>query len=67
MPKSITLTKDEAESLTWWIADVACWFRGFMAAKDDAQLPPGLGDLVEFNGDLKRKIDDLDRDANARA
>ncbi len=40
------------------IADVMCWFRGFVAGKgEDAETPPGYRRLSELGSDLKDHAD----------
>lgn len=50
------MTPEQARELSDALADVLCWFRGFDAAKPDAELPPGLETLREFNFRLKRRF-----------
>lgn len=44
------------------LADVCCWFKGFAAAKPDAELPRAWRVLMELNADICDALNKKDTD-----
>ena len=51
------MSAEQADEYSCALADVLCWFDGFLMGKgDDARMPPGWHTLRELNIDLKDHI-----------
>jgi hypothetical protein len=48
------LSAEKADAYADALADVLCWFNGFLMGKgDEAEMPPGWRKLRELSADLK--------------
>ncbi len=58
-----TITRAEAEAYSGALADVLCWFQGFVAADRDAPVPRSLDTLRELNITMKAVVRESDERA----
>ena len=68
MTKTITVTRtpvtrmtaEQATAYSDALADVLCWFNGFLMGKgDEAEMPPGWRKLRDLSADLKEHSAEL--------
>lgn len=57
MPILASMSADKADEYSDALADVLCWFNGFLMGKgDEAEMPPGWRKLRELSADLKDHV-----------
>lgn len=61
---TITMTRVDAEELSFALSDLLCWHQGYAAAKGDdtAHAPMGVEAARDLNIKLKRAIKEANRD-----
>lgn len=52
----LTMTKEDAEFLSWNLSDLLCWCRGYRAALPDFDFPFETEVFTTLNINLKKQI-----------